>query len=94
MDGITDCAYRYITKRIFDQYNKNDSYELYLWTEFMNVNGYLINPSRVLRHMLTIPTQTPTIAQVYGANTDRLLDACLKLEDDYGEVFSGIEVNI
>jgi tRNA-dihydrouridine synthase len=60
----------------------------------MNVNGYLINPSKVLRHMLTIPTATPTIAQIYGGNEDRLLEAALQIEKDYPNIFSGIELNI
>ncbi|NOZ44393.1 MAG: hypothetical protein GXP45_04615 [bacterium] len=94
MDGITDCAYRYITKRIFDKYNKNPENELYLWTEFMNVHGYLINPSKVVRHMLTIPTTTKTIAQIYGGDQDKLLESALKLEQDYGDVFYAIELNI
>ena len=94
MDWITDCAYRYITKRIFDQYNKDPENKLRLWTEFMNVNGYLINPVKVLRHMLTVPTNTPTIAQIYGGNEDSLLEAALTLEKDYSDTFAGIELNI
>ena len=90
MDGITDGAYRYITKRIFDTYNKKPENELWLWTEFMNVNGYLINPSKVLRHMLTISTKAPTIAQIYGGNEDRLLEAVLQIEKDYSDTFSGL----
>ena len=44
MDGFTDCAFRQITKEVFEQYGEKDTYELYLWTEFMNADGYIINP--------------------------------------------------
>lgn len=97
MDGITDCAYRYITKRIFDQYNKNPEHELYLRTEFMNVHGYLINPARVVRHMSTIPTKTKTIAQIYWWDQEKLLEAALKIEQDYKkkqDIFYAIELNV
>jgi len=45
MDGFTDCAFRQIVKEIFDKYGEKDSYELLLWTEFMNADGYCINPT-------------------------------------------------
>jgi hypothetical protein len=31
-------------KEIFDKYGEKEKYELVLWTEFMNADGYIINP--------------------------------------------------
>ena len=60
MDGITNCATRLITKKIFDRYkNQNDT--LQLRTEFMNADGFIINPSKVIRHILTTPEQLPSL---------------------------------
>lgn len=39
MDGITNCAYRIVVKRIFDAYKKKKpdfDHELWMWTEFMS----------------------------------------------------------
>lgn len=44
MDGFTDYAFRQITKEIFQKYGEKERYDFYLRTEFMNANGYLINP--------------------------------------------------
>jgi tRNA-dihydrouridine synthase len=65
MDGFTDCAFRQITKEIFDQYGEKDKYELFLWTEFMNADGYIINPLGVVKHLLTDKDQIPVIAQIF-----------------------------
>jgi hypothetical protein len=32
-------------KEIFDEYGEKDRYELILRTEFMNADGYVINPT-------------------------------------------------
>ncbi len=45
MDWITDCATRFITSQIFEQY-KNPDDQLQVWTEFMNADGFIINPSK------------------------------------------------
>jgi len=65
MDGFTDCAFRQITKEIFAKYGEHDKYELMLWTEFMNADGYIINPLGVIKHLMTTQEQTPVIAQIF-----------------------------
>jgi tRNA-dihydrouridine synthase len=44
MDGFTDCAFRQIVKEIFEVYGEKNKFELMLRTEFMNADGYIINP--------------------------------------------------
>ncbi len=56
MDGVTNCATRLITKKVFDNYYSNND-TLQLWTEFMNADGFIINPSKVIRHIMTTPDQ-------------------------------------
>ena len=91
MDGITNCATRLITKKIFDRYkNQNDT--LQLRTEFMNADGFIINPSKVIRHILTTPEQLP-IAQIYWGNEATLLQTAKILVEKYANQFSGIELN-
>jgi tRNA-dihydrouridine synthase len=86
MDGITTCATRLLTKEIFDHYgNVDDTFQL--WTEFMNVDGFLINPEKVVRHLQTTPGQLP-LAQIYGGNEETLVEAAMKIEREYGERFS------
>ena len=53
MDWITDCATRLITSQVFEKY-KNPDDELQLWTEFMNADGFIINPSKVVKHLMTV----------------------------------------
>lgn len=65
MDGFTDCAFRQIVKEIFDKYGEKDKYELVLWTEFMNADGYIINPPGVIKHLLTDNYQSSVIAQIF-----------------------------
>jgi tRNA-dihydrouridine synthase len=65
MDGFTDCAFRQIVKEIFDVYGDKKTYELMLWTEFMNADGYIINPPGVIKHLLTDIDQSPVIAQIF-----------------------------
>lgn len=65
MDGFTDCAFRQITKEIFEQYGEKNRYELQLRTEFMNADGYIINPLGVVKHLLTSEEQEPVIAQIF-----------------------------
>ncbi|MDR3169570.1 MAG: hypothetical protein LBU27_07685 [Candidatus Peribacteria bacterium] len=86
MDGITTCATRLLTKEVFEQYGTADDM-LQLWTEFMNVDGFLINPDKVVKHLQTTPDQQP-LAQIYGGNEITLLEAAVKIEREYGEFFS------
>jgi len=83
MDGFTDCAFRQITKEIFDQYGEKDKYELFLWTEFMNADGYIINPLGVVKHLLTDKDQIPVIAQIFWANEDMLLKCFTDIQAKY-----------
>ena len=92
MDGITTCATRIIAQEIFEKYgNKADSFSL--WTEFMNVDGFLINPKKVIKHLLTTKKQQP-IAQIYGGKKETLLEAGRKIQTEYHQLFGGIELNM
>jgi hypothetical protein len=91
MDGVTNCATRLITKKVFDNYHSNDD-TLQLWTEFMNADGFIINPSKVIRHIMTTPDQKP-IAQIYGGNQKTLWQTAEILVHHYQDLFSGIELN-
>jgi hypothetical protein len=53
----------------------------------MNVDGFLINPEKVIKHLQTTPHQQP-IAQIYGGNEKTLLEAARKIERTYGDLFS------
>ena len=91
MDWITNCATRLITKNIFEKYwNKEDS--LNLWTEFMNVDGFLINPHQVIKHALTTSWQRPVL-QIYWWKEETLLKATEKIQNEYANLFSWIELN-
>ena len=91
MDWITNCATRLITKNIFEKYwNKEDS--LNLWTEFMNVDGFLINPHQVIKHALTTSWQKPVL-QIYWWKEETLLKATEKIQNEYANLFSWIELN-
>ncbi len=63
MDGITNNATRQITREVFQQRGKSED-TLTLWTEFMNVEGFLINPDKVAEHLETTAVQHP-IAQIF-----------------------------
>ena len=91
MDWITNCATRLITKNIFEKYwNKEDS--LNLRTEFMNVDGFLINPHQVIKHALTTEWQKP-ILQIYWWKEETLIKATERIQNKYSDLFSGIELN-
>lgn len=91
MDWITDCATRLITSQIFERY-KNPDDELQLWTEFMNADGFIINPSKVVKHLMSTPEQKP-IAQIYWGNAKTLIETAKILVEKYADDFSGIELN-
>ena len=94
MDWFTDCAFRQITKEIFDIYGEKEKYELWLWTEFMNADGYIINPPWVIRHLLTDTDQSPVIAQIFWANEDMLVKCFSDIQKKYGKIFTWIELNM
>lgn len=91
MDWITNCATRLITQQIFGKYRENED-ELILWTEFMNVDWFLINPNQVIKHAITIKWQKP-ILQIYGWKEESLLKACEKIQNEYSQIFSWLELN-
>lgn len=65
MDGITNAAYRIVVKQIFDKY-KREGDELWMRTEFMNAEGYVRQPQRLVHHIIRTAFETQTIAQIYG----------------------------
>ncbi len=91
MDWITNCAMRLITKNIFEKYWKKED-SLGLRTEFMNVDGFLINPHKVIKHALTTEWQKP-ILQIYGGKEETLIQATEKIQNEYADLFSWIELN-
>jgi len=105
MDGYTDCAFRQIVKEIFLKYGEQDKYELFLRTEFMNADGYIINPLGVLKHLMTTSEHTPVIAQIFGGNEDMLVKCFEDIQQKYfnnwklkiknwKSIFSWIELNM
>ena len=91
MDWITNCATRLITNNIFEKYWKKED-SLNLRTEFMNVDGFLINPHQVIKHALTTEWQKP-ILQIYWWKEETLIQATEKIQNEYSDLFSWIELN-
>ena len=91
MDWITNCATRLITKNIFEKYWKKED-KLTLRTEFMNVDWFLINPHQVIKHALTTEWQKP-ILQIYWWKEETLIKAIEKIQNEYSDLFSWIELN-
>jgi len=83
MDGFTDCAFRQITKEIFDIYGEKETYTLWLWTEFMNADGYIINPPWVIKHLLTDKNQSPVIAQIFWSDEKMLIKCFADIQKKY-----------
>lgn len=83
MDGITDCIYRTITQEIFDRYNRNADDELWTRTEFMNADGYMINPQKLIKHIIINDKEKRLIAQIYGGNEDTLVKTAIDIERKY-----------
>ncbi len=79
MDGITNASYRIVVKRIFDKYanphphiaegaplQKEPSIDaLRMRTEFMNAEGYVRQPQRLVHHIMRTEFENQTIAQIY-----------------------------
>lgn len=91
MDWITNCATRLVTKNIFEKYWKKED-SLDLRTEFMNVDWFLINPHQVIKHALTTQWQKP-ILQIYWWKEETLIKATEKIQNEYADLFSWIELN-
>lgn len=100
MDGITNCWYRTITKELFEQNNSATDRELWLRTEFMNVEGFVREPWKLIHHMIKTDFEDKTIAQIYGADPEALLESAKFIDwgmldmDGNRQFFSGIELNI
>ena len=92
MDGVTDYSYRRIVQEIFDMYG-NKNHTLWKRTEFMSADGYMINPSRLVKHLITSSEEKNLIAQIYGGNIDTLLKTAQDIERKY-PFFQWIELNI
>jgi tRNA-dihydrouridine synthase len=92
MDGITDCPYRLLVEDIFEKY-KNPNDTLWTRTEFMSADGYMINPSRLIKHLIKTETEKNLIAQIYWGNRDTLITTAQDIEAKYPS-FAGIELNI
>ena len=94
MDGFTDYAFRQITKEIFEKYGDKKQYTFMLRTEFMNANGYLINPVGVVKHLLANKEQAPLIAQIFGNEKKTLVEWFVEIEKKYTDYFQGLELNL
>ncbi len=92
MDWITNTSYRYLYSEIFKKYNFVD--EFFLWTEFMNADGFIINPEKLIKHLLTIKSWFKTIAQIYWWNLDTLQKTFDIIQKKYSDTFYAIELNI
>lgn len=58
----------------------------------MNVDGFLINPHQVIKHALTTQWQKP-ILQIYWWKEETLIQATEKIQNEYADLFSWIELN-
>ena len=94
MDWFTDNAFRLIAQRVFDMYWEKDKVDFQLRTEFMNADGYCINPAWVLHHLVTSPEQKKCILQLFGWDIQTLKKATVDVCKKYGDLFVGIELNL
>lgn len=92
MDGVTDYIYRRIVQDIVNRHG-DKKHTLRKRTEFMSADGYMINPSRLVKHLVTCQDEHHLIAQIYGWNKDTLLKTAQDIERKY-PFFTGIELNI
>ena len=92
MDWITNWATRYITEQIFGKYKESWD-TLQTRTEFMNADWFVINPSGVSKHLLTIKSNSKPIAQLFWWRKENLIKATKLLIDNFSERFSWIELN-
>ncbi|MCS6983341.1 MAG: tRNA-dihydrouridine synthase family protein [Candidatus Absconditabacterales bacterium] len=93
MDGFTDAACRSIFFRIRKQYGNHTKTQYKMRTEFMNADGYLRQPSRIVHHLLSCSDTPYPIVQIYGGNRETLVEACHDICRKY-PFFPGIELNI
>lgn len=94
MDGITDMAFRIVTKEVFEKYNTNLANKLYLRTEFMNAEWYRINPSKVVKHLINTDFETPLIAQIYWVDNNKIIETLIDIQKKYNNRFIWVELNL
>lgn len=92
MDGVTDYPYRILVEKIFSKYWEKEN-ELRKRTEFMSADWYMINPSRLVKHLIKSPNEKRLIAQIYWWNKDTLIKTAQDIEKKYPGFF-WIELNI
>lgn len=93
MDGITNCAYRTIAKELFAKHNSDPDADFWMWTEFMNVEGFMHEPGRLIHHLIKTDFEDQTIAQIYGADHRSLVESA-QFIDKHMPDYAGIELNI
>ena len=93
MDGVTDYPYRIIVEEIFIKYWDINKNILRKRTEFMSADWYMINPSRLVKHLIKDKNENKLIAQIYWWNIDTLIKTAQDIEKKYPWFF-WIELNI
>lgn len=83
LDGYTDCAFREIVKKY--------SNPALLFTEFVNCQGLIKAPERLLDTLRYTEFQRPIIAQLFGSNPEYFYKASLVISH-LG--FDGIDINM
>lgn len=91
MDGITNLPYRTIVNEVFAKHGTGG--KLRTWTEFMNCNGYMISPNRLVTHLIHHDQEKNLIAQLYGGNRETLVQTLVDVQEKYPQ-FMGMELNI
>lgn len=94
MDGVTNLPYRMIVQRIFDRYNQHTYQTLWTWTEFMNADGYMVQPHRLAHHFIHNDRENNLIIQIYWWTKETLIAAAIDIDQKYGDQIGGIELNI
>lgn len=59
----------------------------------MNVNGYMIQPNKLVKHLIHHDQENALIAQIYGGNDQPLYQTAHDIIDKYPQ-FMGVELNI
>lgn len=94
MDGITNLPYRTIVNNVFSNYGpQQPDTQIRNRTEFMNVDWYMIQPHKLVHHLIHHDDEKQLIAQLYGGNKDTLVQSVIDIQEKYPQ-FMGIELNI
>src|SRR5689334_7416748 len=83
MDGVTDAAMRYITKK----YGKPDI----MMTEFTSAEGIRAGALRLMKDFSFDETQRPIVAQLFGSDPDAFYKATLVVA---ALGFDGVDINM